>query len=112
MEVALTEPAPLAEVDEWKEALARPRAERAAVYSEPQWRDRARNPTLARWEHRWPRMSVQETQVHRDLVGIPLDPLASARAPTPVDPMIDPALADSPATRFPAVLDNDGNTEI
>jgi len=112
MQVTLTEPAPLAEVDEWKEVLALPRAERAAVYSEPQWRARARNPTLARWRHRWPRMSVQETQVHRDLVGIPLDRLASARDTTPFDLMIDLALDDSLATRFRVVMDNDGDTEL
>lgn len=112
MQVNLTEPAPLAEVDEWKEVLARPLAERAALYGETQWRDRARNPTLARWEHRWPRMSVQETQAHQDLVGVPLDRLASARHSTPFDLMIDLALGDGMATRFRVVMDNDGDEEL
>ena len=112
MQVSLTEPAPLAEVDEWKEVLAVPPSERAAVYREPQWRDRARKPTLARWEHRWPRTSVQETQAHHDLVGIPLDRLASARDTTPFDLMIDLALGDGMDTRFRVVMDNDGDEEL
>ena len=112
MQVSLTEPAPLAEVDEWKEVLALPPAERAAVYREPQWRDRARKPTLARWEHRWPRMSVQETRAHRDLIGIPLNRLASARDTTPFDLMIDLALGDGMDTRFRVVMDNDGDEEL
>jgi N-acyl-D-aspartate/D-glutamate deacylase len=112
MQVSLTEPAPLAEVDEWKEVLALPPAERADIYREPRWRDRARKPTLARWEHRWPRMSVQETRAHGDLVGIPLDRLASARDTTPFDLMIDLALGDGMDTRFRVVMDNDGDEEL
>jgi N-acyl-D-amino-acid deacylase len=112
MQVSLTEPAPLAEVDEFKEVLARPAAERAALYAEPEWRDRARQPTLARWRHRWPKMSVQETQAHADLVGIPLDRLAAGRGTTPFDLMIDLALGDELATRFRVVMDNDGDEEL
>jgi N-acyl-D-amino-acid deacylase len=112
MQVSLTEPAPLGEVDEWKEVLARPPESRAALYRDPEWRDRARNPTLARWEHRWPRMSVQETSVHGDIAGIPLDRLAAARGTTPFDLMIDLALGDGMATRFRVVMDNDGEEEL
>ncbi len=34
MRISMTDPTPLAEIDEWKEVLARPRAERAALYQD------------------------------------------------------------------------------
>jgi N-acyl-D-amino-acid deacylase len=112
MQVTLAEPAPLAEVDEWKEVLARPREERTAIYSDSQWRDRARQPTLAKWKNRWPRVSVQETLNHEDLIGMPLDQLALSRGTTPFDLMLDIAVDDAMSTRFRVVMDNDGEAEL
>jgi N-acyl-D-aspartate/D-glutamate deacylase len=112
MQVSMTDPTPLAEVDEWKEVLARPRAERAALYADAAWRDRARDATLAAWAHRWPKTSVEETATHRDAVGVPLDRLAAERGTTPFDLLLDLALADGMATRFRIVLDNDGDDEV
>jgi N-acyl-D-aspartate/D-glutamate deacylase len=109
MQVNLADPFPLSEVDEWKEVLARPRAERADLYRDKAWRDRARQPTLAKWDHRWPNVSVQETNVHQDLEGIPLSLLASDRGTTPFDLTIDLSLSDGLATRFRIVMDNDGD---
>jgi N-acyl-D-aspartate/D-glutamate deacylase len=109
MQINLADPFPLAEVDEWKEVLARPRAERADLYRDKAWRDRARQPTLARWDHRWPNVSIQETNVHRDLEGIPLSELARVRGTTPFDLTIDLSLSDDLATRFRIVMDNDGD---
>lgn len=112
MQVNMADPTPLAEIDEWKEVLSRPRAERAELYRDAHWRDRAREPTLAKWAHRWPRISVQETRVHQEAVGVPLDQLARERGTTPFDLMIDLALGDGMATRFRVVMDNDGYDEI
>jgi N-acyl-D-aspartate/D-glutamate deacylase len=109
MQVNLADPFPLSEVDEWKEVLARPRAERADLYRDKAWRDRARQPTLAKWDHRWPNVSVQETNVHQELEGIPLSQLASDRGTTPFDLTIDISLSDDLATRFRIVMDNDGD---
>ncbi len=55
---------------------------------------------------------MEETGVHRDAAGIPLDRLARERGTTPFDLMLDLALADDMATRFRVVLDNDGDDEI
>ncbi len=112
MQITLADPGPLGEVDEWKEALARPREERAALYRDASWRDRARQPTLAAWGHRWSKVDVEETQAHGALVGLPLDRLAAERGTTPFDLMLDLALDDDLATRFRVVLDNDGDAEI
>jgi N-acyl-D-aspartate/D-glutamate deacylase len=122
MQITMLDPAPLAAIDEWKEVLALPRGERAALYQDAAWRDRARPATLNAWAHRWPKISVQETMAEPATTGIPLDALAAARATTPFDLMLDIALADdalgdsapgnSAPTRFRVVLENDADDEI
>lgn len=112
MQIGMADPTPLGEIDEWKEVLAVPRDERAGLYRDPQWRDRARPATLEAWSHRWPKTSVEETDKHQDAVGIPLDSLAAERGTTPFDLLLDLALTDDMATRFRIVLDNDGDDEI
>jgi N-acyl-D-aspartate/D-glutamate deacylase len=112
MQIGMADPGPLAELDVWKEVLARPREERADLYRDPEWRSRAREATVSAWAHRWPKVSVEETGIHGALVGIPLDRLAEERGTTPVDLMIDLALEDDLATRYRIVLENDGDDEI
>ncbi len=117
MQITMADPIPLAEIDEWKEALARPRELRADLYRDPSWRSRARPATLDAWGHRWPRISVEETTAHPEAVGVPLDELAADLGTTPFDLMLDLALADGPcsdlgATRFRMVLENDGDDEV
>ena len=112
MQTSLADPTPLGEIDEWKEVLAVPRDRRADLYRDPAWRDRARPTTLDTWSHRWSKIDVEETEVHRDLVGVPLDRLATDRGTTPFDLMLDLALGDGLATRFRVVMDNDGDDEI
>jgi N-acyl-D-aspartate/D-glutamate deacylase len=112
MQMNLADPTPLGEIDEWKEVLALPRSQRAGLYRDPSWRDRARLTTLAAWQHRWSKVDVEETNTHRDAVGIQLDRLATERGTTPFDLMLDMALADNLATRFRVVMDNDGDEEI
>jgi N-acyl-D-amino-acid deacylase len=112
MQIGMLDPVPLAEIDVWKEVLARPRDTRAELYADDAWRDRARAVTLEAWSHRWPKTSVEETGIHADAVGLPLDRLAADRGTTPFDAMLDLALTDGMATRFRIVLDNDGDAEI
>jgi N-acyl-D-amino-acid deacylase len=112
MQITLADPGPLAEVDEWKEVLALPRDQRADLYRDQSWRDRARRPTLDAWAHRWSKVDIEETRVHGSLAGIDLDRLARDRGTTPFDVMLDLALADDMATRFRVVMDNDGDDEI
>jgi N-acyl-D-aspartate/D-glutamate deacylase len=112
MQMIMTDPTPLAAIDEWREVLALPRSSRAALYAEVAWRDRARPATMAAWAQRWPKISVQETVAHGDVVGVPLDELALSRGTTPFDLMLDLALADGMATRFRVVLENDADDEI
>ncbi len=112
MQITMTDPTPLAAIDEWKEVLALPRDSRAALYADAVWRDRARSPTVDAWAARWPKVSVQETVAHGDAVGVPLDQFAVDRRTTPFDLMLDLALADDMTTRFQVVLENDADDEI
>jgi N-acyl-D-amino-acid deacylase len=114
MQITMNDPMPLAQIDEWKEVLAIPREDRAALYRDDSWRDRARPATLEAWEAkaRWPKVSVQETTMHTETIGVPLDQLAAERGTTPFDLMLDLALADDMATRFKVVLENDADDEI
>ena len=112
MQMSLADPTPLGEIDEWKEILALPRAERARMYRDPAWRDRARPATLEAWRLRWSKIDVDETTAHRDLLGIGLEELAAARGTNPFDLMLDLALTDDLTTRFRVVMDNDGDDEI
>jgi N-acyl-D-aspartate/D-glutamate deacylase len=114
MQITMNDPMPLAQIDEWKEVLALPREQRAGLYRDASWRDRARPATLAAWaaKSRWPKVSVQETSAHADAIGIPLDQLAAERGTTPFDLMLDLALTDDMATRFQVVLENDADDEI
>jgi N-acyl-D-aspartate/D-glutamate deacylase len=112
MQITMDDPTPLGEIDEWKEVLARPRHERADLYRDPQWRARARLTTVEAWSHRWGKIAVEETETHRDVIGIPLGQLARQRSVSPFDLMLDLALDDRGTTRFRVVLDNDGDDEI
>ncbi|MBL7495200.1 amidohydrolase family protein [Frankia sp. CNm7] len=112
MQTTMDDPTPLAAVDEWKEVLALPRERRGDLYRDASWRDRARPATLEAWNHRWHKIDVEETETHGDLVGIPLDRLASERGTTPFDLMLDLALSDTGTTRFRVVLENDGDSEL
>jgi N-acyl-D-aspartate/D-glutamate deacylase len=112
MQTTMDDPSPLGQIDEWKEVLAVPRARRAAMYRDADWRDRARETTLAAWSHRWHKVDVEETVSHGALVGIPLDQVARERGTTPFDLMLDLALSDAGTTRFRVVLENDGDDEL
>jgi N-acyl-D-aspartate/D-glutamate deacylase len=112
MQTSMADPTPLGEIDEWKEVLALPREQRADLYRDQSWRDRARPTTLETWAHRWSKIDVEETETHRDLVGRRLDELAEERGTTPFDLMLDLALDEGLVTRFRVVMDNDGDDEI
>jgi N-acyl-D-aspartate/D-glutamate deacylase len=112
MQISLSDPFPLAQIDVWKEVLARPHSQRPALYADRAWRDRARSATLEAWSHRWSKMAIEETAAHREARGIPLDQLAHDRGTTPFDLMIDLALSDGLNTRFRVVLENDGEDEL
>ena len=95
-----------------KEILALPRDQRAALYADPAWRDRARPELTEKWSARWAKTTVQETDVHRDLVGRTLVDIAAERHQDPFDVLIDLSLAENLQTRFRIVILNDDEEEL
>ena len=113
MQIGMADPIPFAEIDEWKEVLARPREERADLYRDaglagpgPAGDPRGLEPALAEGQRGGDRRPTG------DLVGIPLDALAAERGTTPFDLLLDLALSDDMATRYRIVLENDGDDEV
>ncbi|MEY2421188.1 MAG: N-acyl-D-amino-acid deacylase [Acidimicrobiaceae bacterium] len=112
-QITLEDPFPFAMAKGFDEILAAPRAARADIYSDPEWRDRVR-PELDRvWGHTWGKDWIDETEKHVALrQGPSIAEIAAARGQHPMDAMIDLALEEDLKTRFAIVLANDGNDEI
>ena len=112
-QITLEDPFPFAMAKGFDEILAAPRAARADIYSDPEWRDRVR-PELDRvWGHTWGKDWVDETEKHVELRhGPSIAEIAAARGQHPMDAMIDLALEEDLKTRFAIVLANDGDDEI
>ena len=112
MQVTLADPGPFVRAEAFTEILAVSDEKRADLYRDADWRARARVDMDKRFGARWDRISVQETEVHHDLVGRPMSELAEQRGVHPLDVMVDLALADGLVTRFRFVLANDDEADL
>jgi N-acyl-D-amino-acid deacylase len=99
-------------VPAFKEVLSLPRDDRARVYADPAWRDRAR-PQIE--EHRpgayW-RCSVEETEIHGAIRGRSMEDLGRERGIHPFDVWLDLALEEDLRTRFRIVSRNEDPEEL
>ncbi|HSS10688.1 MAG TPA: amidohydrolase family protein, partial [Acidimicrobiales bacterium] len=110
MQVTLADPFPFGTAPAFSEILALPHDERAKLYSDPAWRDRAR-PQLA--NRHWHKTTVQETDRYPELRnGRSLAELAGDGGTDPFDLMIDLAVGEDLRTRFRVVLANDDEVEL
>ena len=112
MQVALEDPFPIAMLPSMKEVLAVPRGERAGVYADQAWRERARPEVSKAWATRWSKMSIEETGRHHALRGRTVAELAEERGVEPFDVLVDLSLEDDLRTRFQVVLLNDDEVEV
>jgi N-acyl-D-aspartate/D-glutamate deacylase len=99
-------------VPAFQEVLRLPRADRARVYADASWRDRAR-PQIE--QHRpgayW-RCSIEETELHRAVRGRSMEDLSAERGVDPFDLWLDLALAEDLHTRFRIVSRNEDPDEL
>lgn len=103
----------LARLATFKEVLAVPVAERAAIYADPDWRERARPEVHRVWSRtRWSKISIHETARHQAQRNIPLDQLADQQGVDPFDLLLDVALEDDLTTRFRVVVLNDDEVQL
>ena len=112
-QVTLADPAPFANVAAFGEALARPRSARPDLYADPLWQRRAAEEMERLWTGKLAQATVQETRAHPDLRGGPtLGRMAESRGVTPLQVMVELALAEDLATRFRVVMANDDDDQI
>lgn len=108
-QMTMAEPFSFQVVPIFAELLSEPPDVRIARYRDPAWRAEA----LAalednrRMRPQWQRIRVGESNTHPDLNGTTVATLAEQRGVSPLDAMIDIALADDLATRFHVTLAND-----
>jgi N-acyl-D-amino-acid deacylase len=99
-------------VPAFREVFAVPEGERAKVYRDPAWRERARG-QMTGLTQVWARVTVEETSVHVGLQGSPsIAALAESRQEDPLDVLCDLALAEDLRTRFRVVSTNDDEDEL
>jgi N-acyl-D-aspartate/D-glutamate deacylase len=109
-QMSMANPYQWSRVPAFAEVLGRGHDAMAAAYADPDWRARAREQTVAiagqtdfldgDIDGYFLRTSVEETDVHDSLRGIPLATLAAERGEHPLDVMLDLALKDNLVTRF------------
>jgi N-acyl-D-aspartate/D-glutamate deacylase len=94
----------------FKEILEVSHSERIFRYRDEKWRALARAEAAVHpeWQARWPKTTVDETNVHGELRNGPsMTELARDRGVDPFDVLLDLALAEDLKTRFRVVLFND-----
>ena len=109
-QMSMANPYQWSRVPAFAEVLGRGHDAMAAAYADPEWRARAREQTVAIASQTdfldgdidgyFRRTSVEETDVHDAVRGIPLATLAEERGEHPLDVMLDLALKDNLVTRF------------
>ena len=113
MQVSLADPFPFSSARSFKEILALPRDQRAGLYADPAWRERARQDVGGVWGTRWSKTTIQETEKFSEWRNGPtLAELAVSRDIDPFDLMVDLSLEEDLATRFRIVLANDDEEDL
>src|SRR3954447_17813351 len=111
-QMTLESPYYFGQVPAFVEALELPRDARAKVYADPAWRDRARPNVLVARPGAYDRISIEETEMYRDLRGKSMNELAAERGVHPFDLMLDLALEEDLQTRFRIVSRNEDPVEL
>ncbi len=107
MQLTLEDPGPLAAASSFAEVLAKPRDERLRLYADPDWREQAKPAFDRVWGGHVTKISVAETEMHRDLQGQSIAEIGEARDAHPFDVLCDLGVAEDLRTRFALVIAND-----
>ena len=113
VQIALNDPFPFANVDAFGEILGLERADRGALYRDPDWRARADVQVRAAWGDIIDHSRVAESTSHAELqYGPTLAELAADRGITSMDVMVEIAAADQFETRFLVAMTNDDEDAV
>jgi len=113
LQVQMKEPFPFDQAECFSELHSGTREEREAKYRDPAWRATAlealaHTPLPTRWEN----FSLAESEVHTELIDLPLLEIAKRRGGSPLDAMIDLSLEENLETRFRYIQANDDEAGI
>jgi N-acyl-D-aspartate/D-glutamate deacylase len=112
MQITFEDPFAFSSIDAFKDVLEAPREQRADVYADPAWRERARSGAGGVFSTKWDKTTIAETERHRALLGRTMTDIAAERGVEPLDAAIDLALEEDLKTRFRVVLANDDEEEV
>jgi N-acyl-D-aspartate/D-glutamate deacylase len=107
-QITLLDPTPLSRIPAFSEVFERAHADRAALYADPEWRERAvRDIAASSVPMRWDAYEIAESSRHHALVGRTIAEIAHERGVPPLDALCDVALEDRLQTRFSVTFAND-----
>ncbi|MEO6124245.1 MAG: amidohydrolase family protein [Ilumatobacteraceae bacterium] len=113
VQITLNDPFPFANVGAFGEILALERDDRAALYQQAAWRQRADPQMRAAWGDIIDHTRVAESTAHPELqYGATLAEMAAVRGGTSMDVMVDIAAADGFETRFLVAMTNDDEEAV
>ena len=112
VQIDFEDPAFLGLAPSFKEVFTVPRNERSALYRDESWRSRARSELDRFRPGIYERSTVDETTIHKDVMGIPISELATRRGVHPLDLMLDLSLDEDLKTRFQFVVHNNDPVEL
>jgi N-acyl-D-aspartate/D-glutamate deacylase len=112
MQITFEDPFAFSSIDAFKDVLEVPREQRADVYADPAWRERARSGAGGVFSTKWDKTTIAETDKYQSLMGRPMSEIAAERGVDPLDAAIDLALDEDLKTRFRVVLANDDEDEV
>jgi N-acyl-D-amino-acid deacylase len=113
MQVTLADPFPFGMLPSFKRVLSASRPDRTRIYRDPAWVAAARAELSGRWQGRWAKTTIDESEAHQDLQhGPSLAELAARQQMHPFDFMVALSLEEDLRTRFRCVLANDDEQEL
>ena len=112
MQMTPAEPRALAGLPAFQSVLAADPSARVDLYRDGSWRADARTQLEAAWADRWPRVYVDESPAHPELIGRTIAEAASAIGRSPAAVMLDISVDDHLESRFGMVLLNDDEDEL
>jgi N-acyl-D-aspartate/D-glutamate deacylase len=111
-QMSLTNPYYFNLVPAFSEVIGQHGADLRDRFADPAWRDRARPDVLKARPGAYDRISIGESELHRDLRGPSIAQLAEKEGRHPFDLMLDLALEEDLATRFRIVSRNEDPVEL
>ena len=113
-QITMEDPYILQTISPFAALMGSTREERIARYRDPDWRRNAEAAVAAEWlaNHRWEAISIAETGSAPELVGRDVAGIAAEHGRSPLEVILDLALAEDLRTRFTVVSANDDEAAI